>query len=104
MNHSLPYVRNFCHKNQDLPAKVSKDNNNHRKEKKDKPDYGNGPFGAPVKEDGNNEQNNGGAKPKEAPTFEVSIDWKLEAERRAWLAALREDICPDTDSDISEVV
>ena len=72
---------------------MSKKNNNHRKEKKDKPDCGNGPFGAPVEEDGNNnEQNNGGAGPKEDPAFEISNDWKLDAERRAWLAALREDI------------
>ena len=84
--------------------KVSKDNNNHRKEKKNKPDYGNGPFGAPVEQDGNNEHNNEDARPKEVSTFEVSIDWKLEVERRAWLVALREDICPNTDSDISEVV
>ena len=70
---------------------MSKDNN-HRKEKKNDPDYGNGPFGAPVEEDGNNEQKNEDAGPKEAPTFEVSIDWKFEAERRDWLAALREDI------------
>jgi len=72
---------------------MSKKNNNHRKEKKDEPDCDNGPFGAPVEEDGNNnEQNNGDAGPKEDPAFEVSIDWKLDAERRAWLAALREDI------------
>ena len=70
---------------------MSKDNNNHRKEKKNNPDYGNEPFGAPVEEDGNNEQNNEDAEPKEAPKFEASIDWKLELERRAWLAALRED-------------
>ena len=81
---------------------VSKDNNNHRKEKKDNPDYDNGPLGAPVKEYGNNnEQTN--------ETFEVSIDWKLEAERRAWLAALNEDIIPvgglfDGGSDITDVV
>ena len=89
---------------------MSKDNNNHRKEKKNKPDYGNGPFGAPVEEDGNNnEQNNGDAGSKEDSAFEVSIDWKLDAERRAWLAALREDIYPaggifDTGSDITDVV
>ena len=72
---------------------MSKKNNNHRKEKKDKPDCGNGPFGAPVEEDGNNnEQNNGDAGPEEDTAFEISIDWKLDAERRAWLAALREDI------------
>ena len=72
---------------------MSKKNNNHRKEKKDEPDCDNGPFGAPVEEDGNNnEQNNGGAGPKEDPAFEISNDWKLDAERRAWLAALREDI------------
>ena len=92
-----------------MPAEVSKKTNNHRKEKKNKPDYGNGPFGAPVEEDGNNEQNNGGAKPKEAPTLEVSIDWKLEGERRAWLAAHNEDIVPvrglfDGGSDITDVV
>ena len=68
---------------------MSKKNNNHRKKKK--PDCDSEPFGAPVEEDGNNnEQNNRSSKPK-ASTFEVSIDWKLEAERRAWLAALRED-------------
>tara|TARA_B100000953_G_scaffold46893_1_gene35757 strand:+ start:217 stop:456 length:240 start_codon:yes stop_codon:yes gene_type:complete len=79
---------------------MSKDNN-HRKEKKDKPDSGNGPFGAPVEQDGNNEN----AKPEEVPTFEVSIDWKLETERRAWLAALNEDVpSVDDGSDISEVV
>ena len=72
---------------------MSKKNNNHRKEKKDKPDCDNGPFGAPVEEDGNNtEQNNGDAGPEEDTAFEISIDWKLDAERRAWLAALREDI------------
>ena len=72
---------------------MSKKNNNHRKEKKDEPDCDNGPFGAPVEEDGNNnEQNNENVKPKEVSTLEVSIDWKLEAERLAWLAALREDI------------
>ena len=72
---------------------MSKKNNNHRKEKKDKPDCDNGPFGAPVEEDGNNnEQNNGDASPEEDTAFEISIDWKLDAERRAWLAALREDI------------
>ena len=72
---------------------MSKKNNNHRKEKKDEPDCDNGPFGAPVEEDGNNnEQNNGDAGSKEDPVFEISIDWKLDAERRAWLAALREDI------------
>tara|TARA_B100001245_G_scaffold226030_1_gene201157 strand:- start:188 stop:454 length:267 start_codon:yes stop_codon:yes gene_type:complete len=88
---------------------VSKDNNKHRKENKNDPDYGNGPFGAPVEEDGNNnEQNNRSSKPK-ASTFEVSIDWKLEAERRAWLAAHNEDIAPvrdlfDGGSDITDVV
>ena len=72
---------------------MSKKNNNHRKEKKDKPDCDNGPFGTPVEEDGNNnEQNNGDASPEEDTAFEISIDWKLDAERRAWLAALREDI------------
>ena len=72
---------------------MSKKNNNHRKEKKDKPDCDNGPFGVPVEEDGNNnEQNNGDAGPEEDTAFEISIDWKLDAERRAWLAALREDI------------
>jgi hypothetical protein len=93
-----------------LPAEVSKKTNNHRKEKKKKPDYGNGPFGAPVEEDGNNnEQNNENVKPKEVSTLEVSIDWKLEAERRAWLAAHNEDIVPvrglfDGGSDITDVV
>ena len=72
---------------------MSKDNNKHRKENKNDPDYGNGPLGAPVEEDGNNnEQNNGDASPEEDTAFEISIDWKLDAERRAWLAALREDI------------
>ena len=72
---------------------MSKKNNNPRKEKKDEPDCDNGPFGAPVEEDGNNnEQNNENVKPKEVSTLEVSIDWKLEAERLAWLAALREDL------------
>ena len=72
---------------------MSKKNNNPMKEKKDEPDCDNGPFGAPVEEDGNNnEQKNGDSGPKEYHAFEVSIDWKLDAERRAWLAALREDI------------
>ena len=67
--------------------------NNHRKEKKNNPDSGNGPFGAPVEQDGNNENE----RSKEASTFEISIGWKLEAERRAWLAALNEDISSDSD-------
>ena len=71
---------------------MSKDNN-HRKEKKNDPDSGNGPFGAPVEQDGNNENE----RSKEASTFEISIGWKLEAERRAWLAALNEDISSDSD-------
>ena len=95
-----------------MPEEVSKKNNNHRKEKKNKPNYGNGPFRAPVEEDGNNnEQNNENVKPKEVSTLEVSIDWKLEAERRAWLAAFREDIYSagsifdfDIGSDITDVV
>ncbi|SVC45739.1 uncharacterized protein METZ01_LOCUS298593, partial [marine metagenome] len=37
---------------------MSKHKKNLRKEKKNDPDYGNGPFGAPVEEDGNNERNN----------------------------------------------
>ena len=88
---------------------MSKHNNNHRKEKKDNSDYGNGPLGAPVEEDGNkNEQTNENSEPKPS-TFEVSIDWKLEADRRAWLAALNEDITPvgglfDGGSDITDVV
>ena len=88
---------------------MSKHKKNHRKEKKNDPDYGNGPLGAPVEEDGNNnEQNNRSSKPK-ASTFEVSIDWKLEVERRAWLAAHNEDIAPvrglfDGGSDITDVV
>ena len=92
-----------------LTSNVSKDNNNHRKEKKDDPDYDNGPLGAPVEEYGNNnEQTNENSEPKPS-TFEVSIDWKLEAERRAWLAALNEDIIPvgglfDGGSDITGVV
>ena len=72
---------------------MSKKNNNHRKEKKNNPDSGNGPFGAPVEQDGNNENE----RSKEASTFEISIGWKLEAERRAWLAALNEDISSDSD-------
>ena len=88
---------------------MSKDNNKHRKENKNDPDYGNGPFGAPVEEDGNNERNNGDAGPKEDPAFEISIDWRLDAERRAWLAAHNEDIVPvrglfDGGSDITDVV
>ena len=71
---------------------MSKDNN-HRKEKKNDPDSGNGPFGAPVEQDGNNENE----RSKEASTFEISIGWKLEAERRAWLAALNEDVSSDSD-------
>ncbi len=67
--------------------------NNHRKEKKNNPDSGNGPFGAPVEQDGNNENE----RSKEASTFEISIGWKLEAERRAWLAALNEDVSSDSD-------
>ena len=88
---------------------MSKHRKNPRKEKKDDPDYGNGPLGAPVEEYGNNnEQTNENSKPKPS-TFEVSIDWKLEAERRAWLAALNEDIIPvgglfDGGSDITGVV
>ena len=86
---------------------MSKKNNNHRKKKK--PDCDSEPFGAPVEEDGNNEQNQGDAGPKEDPAFEISIDWKLDAERRAWLAALNEDICPpgginDRGSNITDVV
>ena len=88
---------------------MSKHRKNPRKEKKDDPGYGNGPLGAPVEEDGNNdEQTNENPKPK-ASTFEISIDWKLDAERRAWLAALNEDITPvrglfDGGSDITDVV
>ncbi|SVB03500.1 uncharacterized protein METZ01_LOCUS156354 [marine metagenome] len=83
---------------------MSKDNN-HRKEKKNNPDSGNGPFGTPVEQDGNNEDNNENAKSKEVFTFEISIDWKLETERRAWLAALNEDVpSVDDGGDISEVV
>ena len=67
--------------------------NNHRKEKKNNPDSGNGPFGAPVEQDGNNENE----RSKEASTFEISIGWKLEAARRAWLAALNEDVSSDSD-------
>ena len=72
---------------------MSKKNNNHRKEKKNNPDSGNGPLGAPVEQDGNNENE----RSKEASTFEISIGWKLEAERRAWLAALNEDVSSDSD-------
>jgi hypothetical protein len=86
---------------------MSKKNNNHRKKKK--PDCDSEPFGAPVEEDGNNKQNQRDAGPKEDPAFEISIDWKLDAERRAWLAALNEDICPpgginDRGSNITDVV
>ena len=86
---------------------MSKKNNNHRKKKK--PDCDNGPFGAPVEEDGNNKQNQRDAGPKEDPAFEISIDWRLDAERRAWLAAHNEDIAPvrglfDGGSDITDVV
>ena len=80
---------------------MSKKNNNHRKKRK--PDCDIGPFGAPVEEDGNNEQNNRGAGPKADPAFEISIDWKLDAERRAWLAALHEDIATPDGSDITGV-
>jgi hypothetical protein len=73
---------------------MSKKNNNHRKEKKNNPVSGNGPFGAPVEQDGNNNENE---RSKEASTFEISIGWKLEAERRAWLAALNEDVSSDSD-------
>ena len=88
---------------------VSKDNNNHRKEKKDNPDYDNGPLGAPVKEYGNNNEQTNESSKSIPSTFEVSIDWKLEADRRAWLAALNEDITPvgglfDGGSDITDVV
>ena len=76
---------------------MSKKNNNHRKEKKNNPDSGNGPFGTPVEQDGNNEHNNENERSKEASTFEISIGWKLEAERRAWLAALNEDVSSDSD-------
>ena len=91
-----------------LASSVSNDNNKHRKEKKNNPDCDNGPFGAPVEEDGNNEQNNRDSV-KETPKFEISIDWNLEAERQAWLAALNEDICPpggmnDRGSNITDVV
>ena len=86
---------------------MSKKNNNHRKKKK--PDCDSEPCGAPVEEDGNNEQNQGDAGPKEDPAFEISIDWRLDAERRAWLAAHNEDIAPvrglfDGGSDITDVV
>ena len=88
---------------------MSNDNNKHRKEKKNKPDCGNGPFGAPVEEDGNNNEQNNRDSVKETPKFEISIDWNLEAERQAWLAALNEDICPpggmnDRGSNITDVV
>jgi len=84
---------------------VSNDKNNHRKDNKDEPDSGNDPLGNPVEKDGNSEH----AEAEEASTFEVSIDWKLEAERRVWLAALNEDVCPpggmnDRGSDITDVV
>ena len=84
---------------------MSNDKNNHRKDNKDEPDSGNDPSGNPVEKDGNNEH----AEAEEASTFEVSIDWKLEAERRVWLAALNEDVCPpgdmnDRGSDITDVV
>ena len=88
-----------------LASLVSNDKNNHRKERKDEPDSGNDPLGDSVEKDGNNEH----AEAEEASTFEVSIDWKLEAERRVWLAALNEDICPpgginDRGSNITDVV
>ena len=73
---------------------MTKDTKKPRKEKISKPDYGNGSSGTPVKEDGNDEQQSNRDSKKEVPTFEVSIDWKLEAERLAWLAALNEDIYP----------
>ena len=84
---------------------MSNDKNNHRKDNKDEPDSGNDPLGGPVEKDGNNEH----AGAEEASTFEVSIDWKLEAERRVWLAALNEDVNPpggmnDRGSDITDVV
>ena len=84
---------------------MSNDKNNHRKDNKDEPDSGNDPLGGPVERDGNNEH----AGAEEASTFEISIDWKLEAERRVWLAALNEDVCPpggmnDRGSDITDVV
>ena len=87
---------------------MSKRNKKNRKGiKTNNPNSGNGPFGAPVEQDGNNEHNNENARPKEVLTFEVSIDWKLEAERRAWLAARNADISPvrgDDGGDISDVV
>ena len=61
---------------------MSKKNNNHRKEKKNNPDSGNGPFGAPVEQDGNNEHNNENAKSKEVPTFEVGERAVLSAHTR----------------------
>ena len=84
---------------------MSNDKNNHRKDNKDEPDSGNDPLGDPVEKDGNSER----AEAEEASTFEVSIDWKLEAERRVWLAALNEDVSPpggmnDRGSDITDVV
>ena len=84
---------------------MSNDKNNHRKEKKDGPDSGNDSLGNPVEKDGNNEH----AVAEGASTFEISIDWKLEAERRVWLAALNEDFCPpggmnDRGSGITDVV
>ena len=84
---------------------MSNDKNNHRKDNKDEPYSGNDPLGNPVEKDGNNEH----AEAEEASTFEVSIDWKLEAERRVWLAALNEDgNTPggknDRGSDITDVV
>ena len=88
---------------------MSKHGKKPRKEKKDDSDYGNGPLGAPVEEDGNNNEQNNRDLEKEVPKFEISIDWKLEAERQAWLAALNEDICPpggmnDRGSNITDVV
>ena len=87
---------------------MSKRNKKNRKGiKTNNPNSGNGPFGAPVEQDGNNEHNNENARPKEISTFEVSIDWKLDTERRAWLAAHNADISPvrgDGGGDISDVV
>ena len=55
---------------------MSKHKKNHRKEKKNDPDYGNGPLGAPVEEDGNKERKNitkrrGRPKPKPKDIFDM---------------------------------
>ena len=60
---------------------MSKKNNNHRKKKKDKPDYGNGPFGAPVEENGNNQRK----KKKKKKKNDGGFDDIISAEYLQWL-------------------